>query len=74
MAQKLNAGMPADLDLPPNWVVQLTAVDPVTGALVSGVTVSGVAIIATQVTPATSEDSGSFAPTAPLWLSTPVDG
>ena len=66
MAQKLTAGFPPDLDLPANFIVQLSAVNPSTGALVSGVNVSNVAIMATPVTPGTS-DSG-FEPVGPYLL------
>ncbi len=44
MSEPLKAGMPPDLDIDGGYIVRLTAVDPVTGALVSGVVVSGVAI------------------------------
>ena len=54
MAQKLTASMPENLDLQANYVVQITAVDPTTGALVSGINVSNVAIMAEQITPASS--------------------
>ena len=58
MAQKLTAALPPDFDLPANFVVQFTAVDPTSGALVSGVNVSNVAIMAEPVVPLTSDDSG----------------
>lgn len=41
--------MPPDLDLGPNWTIRLTAVDPTTGASVSGVTVGTATITAQQV-------------------------
>ena len=49
MAQKLEASMPEALDLDTSWTVQFAAVDPVSGAAVSGVNVSDAAIIADQV-------------------------
>lgn len=73
MAQKLTADLPPDFDLPANFVVQLTAVDPTTGNVVSGVKVSNVAIMAAPVTPGTADTEPLFKPTAPLWLPTPVD-
>lgn len=73
MAQKLTAAIPADLDLPANFIVQLTAVSPTTGAVVSGVNVSNVAIIADPTTLDDGGDIGSFAPTTPLWLPVPID-
>lgn len=45
MAAKLDVPMPPDLDLPDGWTVRVTAVD-LTGALVTGVNVSQMAIIA----------------------------
>lgn len=58
MAKKLKADLPPDFDLPANFVVQLTAVDPTTGALVAGVNVSNVAIMAAPVTPPTADNIG----------------
>lgn len=63
MAKKYTAAIPDSLDLTANFIVQVTAVDPTTGALVSGVNISGVAIVADSVTPATSVDTGhDYAP------------
>lgn len=45
MAQKLDVGMPQDLDLTAGWTLRVTAVDS-TGALVNGVNVSNMSIIA----------------------------
>ena len=45
MSQKLDVSMPQDLDLPAGWKIRVTAVDS-GGALVSGVNVSQMAIIA----------------------------
>lgn len=73
MAQKLTANFPPDLDLPANFIVRVTAVNPTTGALVSGVNVSGVAIVADNLSPATADETPSFVPTTPLWLPVPVD-
>ena len=64
--------MPSDYDLPPNFVVQLTAVDPTTGATVSGVTVSNIAIMADPITPGTADEISTLVPVAPLWLPEPV--
>lgn len=45
MAQKLDVSMPQDLDLPAGWTVRVTAVDA-SGAVVTGVNVSNMAIVA----------------------------
>jgi hypothetical protein len=72
MAQKLTAALPPDFDLPASFVVQVTAVDPATGALVAGVNVSNVAIMANPVVPDTTDTEPLFVPTTPLWLPIPV--
>jgi hypothetical protein len=72
MAQKLTAGLPPDFDLPANFIVQLTAVDPTSGAVVSGVNISNVAIMAAPVTPDTVDSEPLFVPTTPLWLPSPL--
>jgi hypothetical protein len=73
MAQKLTAALPPDFDLPANFIVQLAAVNPTTGANVAGVNVSNVAIMAAPITPDTEESGPLFVPTTPLWLPIPVD-
>jgi hypothetical protein len=73
MAQKLTASFPSDFDLPANFIVQLTAVDPTSGAVVSGVLVSNVAIMAAPVDPDTADTADVFVPTTPLWLPVPLD-
>lgn len=40
MAENLAAAMPAELDIGDGWTLRLTAHDPTTGAVVSGVTVT----------------------------------
>jgi hypothetical protein len=68
MPQKLKASLPPDYDFPASWVVQLTAVDPSTGNLVSGVNVSKVAIVAEPVTPETTDTPPTLVPVPPVWL------
>lgn len=45
MAQKLNAGMPDSLDLTESWQILFAAVDPTSGADVSGVKVSNAMLV-----------------------------
>jgi len=71
VARKLTGGMPPGWDLPHGFSIRLTAVDANTGALVSGVNVSGVAIMAVSVTPATADDGGVPA-LEPLFIPLPV--
>lgn len=54
MAQKLDYGLPQDLDLPASWTIRVTAVDA-NGALVSGVNVANMAIVAETPDPATAD-------------------
>ncbi len=49
MSQPLIAPMAADLDLPDGYIVTWAAVDPTTGADVSGVVVSGVSMFGTML-------------------------
>lgn len=67
MAQKIATGMPDTLDLTSAWTIQFAAVDPTTGAAVSGVTFSNAAIIAAQV-----EGSVEDLAVAPLWVPIPI--
>lgn len=50
MAQKLTAGMPAAVELDGNYTLRLTALDPATGAVVAGVTVSAFTIFVVDLT------------------------
>lgn len=73
MAQKLTAALPPDFDLPPNFIVRVTAVSPTSGADNTGVNVSNVTIMAAPITPDTADTGDLFVPTTPLWLPTPLD-
>lgn len=48
-APPLIAGLPPDLDLGGGYIIRFDAVDPATGATVSGVKVSGVSIDAADL-------------------------
>jgi len=72
VAKKLTASMPGEFDLPPNFIVQVTALDATAGTLVSGVNVSNVAIMAAPVTPSTEDTGTLFEPTTPIWLPVPL--
>lgn len=62
MSQKLVASMPNGMDLDNSFTIQWAALDPSTGADVSGVTVSNVGMLVTQLTPGGPEalQSGPF--------------
>lgn len=63
MAQKLDAPFPPNFDLGANYIVQLTAVDPTSGAVVTGVNVSNVAIMAAAVvSDISNDDQPDYAP------------
>lgn len=51
MAQKITASMPDGMDLDNSFTIQWAAVDPTTGANVSGVKVSNVGMLVSQLTP-----------------------
>lgn len=55
MAQPVDIGMPDGLDVAPNFTIRVTAIDPNTGALVSGVVVNKVVITASQVAGTTAD-------------------
>ncbi len=46
MSLPVKTGLPDALDLPAGYTIRFTALDPTTGALVSGVTVSAASILA----------------------------
>lgn len=56
--------MPANLDLPDGYIVTWAAIDPNTGADVSGVTVSGVSIFGTML----GQGAGSTTDFGPFML------
>jgi len=62
MSQKVQASMADNLEIGAGWQVQLNAVDPTTGANISGVVVSGVVIMAENAAPEAPGDltSGPF--------------
>lgn len=45
MAAAYDAPMPPDLELAGNYTIRVTAIDPTTGSLVSGVTVSALVMM-----------------------------
>ena len=55
MSQKLTAGLPDNTELNAGYQIQITALDPATGAAVSGVTVSNVFIVADPIFTDTSD-------------------
>lgn len=69
MAAPLNAPMPPDLVVGGSWRLVFAAVNPSTGAAVSGVTVSNVVIDADYITP--DPDPDTIKPLPPLYVSLP---
>jgi hypothetical protein len=49
MPEPIKTGLPPDLDLGGNWIIEWDAVDPTTGATVPGVTVSDTSLLASGV-------------------------
>jgi len=60
MPQPLKAGLPPNLDLTGNFVVRMTALDPTTGAVVSGVTVSAFTMMVVNLGGGTIPDQPGF--------------
>lgn len=50
MAQVIAASLPPDLDLPSGYIIRVNAVDPTDGSQVTGVTVTDLSIVVTDVT------------------------
>ena len=61
MAQKLTGNWPDTLDIGDGWTIEWAAVDPTTGAAVSGVVVTNANVVANDVSPAVSDaQAGPF--------------
>jgi hypothetical protein len=56
MAEELIAGLPPDLELAGGYIIRLAAVDPTTGAAVSGVKVSDVSVFGTPLADTTADN------------------
>lgn len=66
--------MPREYDLGGGWSVNILAVDPTTGAAVSGVTFSNACLMVTKLTPGpVSGLAAGGQPGAPLWVPLPLD-
>lgn len=72
MAQPLIAAMPQDLDLGGGWIVRITAVDPASGAPVTGVKVSNVVITADPLSGAVEAPPTDDGLPAPIPLLVPT--
>lgn len=62
MAVPVDAPLPQLCDLPDGYVVQFAALDPGTGATVSGVTVSNVSIFGTLLVTSATGGTGTEGP------------
>lgn len=70
MAQKLNLGMPQDLDLPSNWQLSVVGLSTVDGSQVANVIIDSVLITGDSPNPS-GLASGTF---KPVLLRTSVSG
>ena len=59
MAQVIAASLPPDLDLPSGYIIRVNAVDPTDGSQVTGVTVTDLSIVVTDVTGNLKPDVGN---------------
>lgn len=73
MAQKIAAGMPQTLDLTQPYTIRFAALDPTSGAAVSGVVISAAQIHAANVTDIPLEQLQVGPPVSPLWIPLPLD-
>lgn len=71
MAAPMKAGLAPNLDIGTGYTLQFTAISPTTGAVVSGVNVSGATLTVENV--AGGDLSGLLEPLDPLWISLPAD-
>jgi hypothetical protein len=71
MAAPTKAGIAPGLDLTSDFIVQFTALDPSTGAVVTGVSVSDVSLLVENVNGGDLGDQPAFGD--PLWISIPAD-
>lgn len=73
MAAPMTAALPPGLDLPGGYTLRFTALDPTTGAVVSGVTVSAATILS-DTAPVNADAGGDGTPLVDveaLWVPLP---
>lgn len=71
MAAPLKGSLPPDLDLGTGFLIQFTALDPNSGAVVGGVNVSGATMTVANV--AGGDLAQLFTDDVPLWLDLPLN-
>lgn len=69
MAKAYETGMPRDLDLTGSFIVRLTALDPTSGSVVAGITVSSLVVMVADL--AANLPSGGGFTVTPLLTFTP---
>lgn len=72
MAKKITASFPPGIDLGASYIVRLTAISPTTGALVAGVTISNISILADTVTPLDQTPGDVLPDVSPLFVPEPI--
>ena len=71
MSLPLVGGIPPDLDLTENYVLEFTALDAVTGAAVTSVVVSNASLLVANLREGDLTPAVEFED--PLWISLPAD-
>ena len=71
MAAPLEGGIPPGLDLNANYTIQFTALDPTTGAVVSGVNVSNASLLVDNL--GGGDLTSQISDAEPLWVPLPND-
>jgi len=72
MAQKLSAGLPENLDLTQPYTITFAALDPTSGAAVTGVVISNAQIHAANLSGSSMQQLTVGPPEQPLWLPIPT--
>lgn len=71
MAAPLKAGIPPGMDLGEGYILQFTALSPTTGAVDTGVVISGATLLVDSVRG--GDPSGGFEDVPPLWTPLPAN-
>lgn len=71
MAAPMKAGIPPDVDIKDGYVIQFTALDAATGAVVAGVNVSEASLLVVNVESGNLNEGFTYE--EPLWIPLPAN-